>query len=334
MKLYLAYESSLALMRYLRSTDDGTIKGTPVKRTTLRDAIWTMHQLKDLKPAAEQLLTHIDGPIHAFVGERKKATRINRLATHLWSDKVLSGSFIDIGHDICISTPSFLFLQMATVLDTAELVALGMELCGHYSKWSLPPARLGDLSPLVKEENRHCTFNLLPAASARKLRAFVDRSKGLHGAVAARTSMRWVLDEAASPMETVVYLLLCLPKRLGGYGLPAPILNPKVIVRGSDGSKERFPDLFWQGAAIDVEYNSDYAHAGDWSRYRDSAREVELVANNITVLPLTRLQVMHKDDFHAFAQSLRRLLGIRGRGFDANWERRHDELRSLLLPKA
>ena len=102
-------------------------------------------------------------------------------------------------------------------------------------------------------------------------------------------------------METAVYLLLCLPKRLGGYGLPKPILNPKIIISNPDGP------------------------------YRDSRREIELTVANIKVLPLTRQQLMSADGFDAFAQGLRRLLGIRSRSFDAQWMYRRDELRQTLL---
>ena len=77
--------------------------------------------------------------------------------------------------------------------------------------------------------------------------------------------------------------------------------------------------------------NSDSAHSGEWSRYRDSRREIELTVANIKVLPLTRQQLMSADGFDAFAQGLRRLLGIRSRSFDAQWMYRRDELRQTLL---
>jgi len=126
-------------------------------------------------------------------------------------------------------------------------------------------------------------------------------------------------------------MLLCLPKRLGGYGLPRPILNPKLIISNPDGAKERYPDLFWLGPNIDVEYNSDTDHSGEWARYRDSKREVELTVANVRVLPLTRAQLMDVGGFDAFAQGLRRMLGVRSRKPDLEWEMRRAELRQALL---
>lgn len=332
MKLYLAYGSALDLARYLRSTEGGGLKGSTVRRTRLRDAICTAHGLWGLGPTAELRLSHVDPPIHALSGDRCRATITRGLVTHYYGGALPAGSYLDLGNDLCICTAPFLFLQLANILDFTELLSVGMELCGHYSKWRLPPAHPESPELLTPKENHDCTFNLKPATTAAKIRSFLERTGGLHGAVPARAAAKWLLNGAASPMETIIYLLLCLPKRLGGYGLPQPTLNPKVSVRSTDGIVERYPDLYWPERAIDVEYNSDYFHSDDWSRYRDSKREVELVTNRIAVLPLTRQQVMNADDFDAFARGLRRLLGIRSRGFDKGWESRRDNLRGKLLP--
>ena len=94
---------------------------------------------------------------------------------------------------------------------------------------------------------------------------------------------------------------------------------------------ERFPDLYWEGDSIDVEYQSDLSHTGNWKRYKDSKRQIQLTVNKITVLPLTKLQVENADDFHEFAMGLRKLLGLRCRGFDGIWSARRYELRSALF---
>ena len=132
-------------------------------------------------------------------------------------------------------------------------------------------------------------------------------------------------------MESVVYLLLCLPRRLGGFGLPMPVLNVKVKVSTSTTTKSRFPDLYWPIQSLDVEYDSDQDHTGMWSRYRDARRTVELAAEKITVLPLTHAQLFDAGEFEAFAASVRRNLGIRARTLDAEWHAKHHLLRERLL---
>ncbi len=334
MKLYLAYESSLELVRYLRSTGDGTIEGTPVRARTLRDAIRSDGQLDGLDSTAQRLLEHTGDQIHAFVSRREHVTKTSRLSTHLLSGSVPMGSFIDIGHDLLVSTPAFMFVQLATKLDFTELILVGLELCGHYSKWRLPPATFEEqqLSAREHKENRDTTFKLIPAARAQRISAYVERNNGMRGVSKARTALKWLLDESASPMESALYLLLCLPRARGGYGLPQPTLNPKVTISTTDGITERYPDLYWIARAIDVEYNSDDDHSGEWARYRDSRREVQLVTNKITVLPLTRVQLMNVDLFYEFADGLRKLLGERKRTTRFDWEARRAALRAVVLP--
>ena len=332
MRLYLAPAPSLEIMRYLRSTngEDG-LEGVPVRKKSLNDAINTQRGIDELDATAQRWLEHVDGPVHAFVADRSKGTSIKNLITHVLHQPLPNGILMDIGHDVCICTPQFTFMQMVAQTDLIEGIGIGMELCGTYSRWRFEPSQMGDPYYSEHAESRSCTFDLPPALRAKRAQQFIERLKGQRGSVDARAALRWVLDNSASPMETAVYLLLCLPKRLGGYGLPKPTLNPKLIVRNPDGTKERYPDLFWHGPNIDVEYNSDSSHSGEWRRYRDSKREVELTVANVRVLPLTRLQLINADEFDAFAQGLRRMLGVRARSADLAWAYRRDELRTKLL---
>ena len=333
MRLYLGPKSSLELIRFLRVANgvDG-IEGTPVRKRSLSDASNTVKAIKELDITAQLWLEHVEQPIHAFVPERAKGTSTKHLVTHVFSQQIPNGAFLDLGHGVCICTPQFAFLKLASQLEPLELLALGMELCGTYSRWN-PNAGSGGLAAARdREDTRLCTYELPPAINTKRLTAFVARMSGQRGAIGARKVIRWVLDGSASPMETATYLLLCLPRRLGGYGLPKPVLNPVLLISGPDGVKKRYPDLFWYGANIDVEYNSDEEHSGEWARYRDSKREVELTVADVRVLPLTRPQLMDAHEFDGFAHGLRRMLGIRSRPFDPDWSYRRDELRRFLLP--
>ena len=332
MGLYLAGESSLALIRYLRSVggSEGVV-GSIVRKRTISDAANTVRQIQELDETAQGWLRQAGDPIVAFVPGRARGTSTKHLVTHVFGQTVPYGAFLDLGHNVCISSPQYTFTQVAAANDLVGTVVVGMELCGHYSKWRLAPSEMGDPYFREHKETQTCTFDLPPAMKVKRAQAFVQRASGLRGTAGAKAALKWVLENSASPMETAVYLLLCLPKRLGGYGLPKPVLNPKVMVSNPDGVKERYPDLFWIGKNIDVEYNSDAEHSGEWSRYRDSKREIELTVGDVKVLPLTRPQLMSASEFDAFAQGLRRMLGVRSQGFDEAWLFRRDELRSRLL---
>lgn len=325
--LYLAPESSLQLMRYLRSVGgaDG-LEGEPVTGKRLQDAANTVRALKEMDETAQRWLGLVDAPVHAFVSQQRESTTTKRLVTHLLPEPVPTGAFLHLGHDVCICTPQFAFMRMSAKLDLIDTVCLGMELTGSYSKWAPEPLEsAGDTA------TPSCTFELPALLRASDLRTFVDRRKGQRGASGARPALRWVLDGSASPMETAVYLLLCLPKRLGGYALPKPALNPKLVLQTSEGPKVRYPDLYWEGRGIDVEYNSDQEHSGEWARHHDSKREIELAGADVRTLPLTREQLMSADEFNEFAWILRRMLGVRARKPDPDWFWRRDDLRARLL---
>lgn len=332
MKLYLDPGASLKLIRHLRSVNgtDG-IEGSLVRRRTLNDAINTVRGVKELDATAQFWLGHVGLPIHVFVPDQTKNTSTNHLVTHVFNQSVPYGCFLDLGHDVCICTPQFAYLRLGAELGFFELLSIGLELCGTYSRFALDDIAPAPWGGCASPKAQGCTFEIPPAMNAKRFEAFLERMQGQRGAVGARKTVRWLADGSASPMETAIYLLLCLPKHLGGYGLPKPLLNPLLVISTADGVKKRNPDLFWPGANIDVEYNSDEEHSGEWARYHDSKREIELTAANVRVLPLTRPQLMDAREFDGFAQGLRRMLGVRTRPTEAGWAGRRDELRRSLL---
>lgn len=335
MRLYLAPSSSLGLMHHMRiENGENGLQGIAVRKKYLDDAINSKRALDGLDETARRWLGHAGDPIRVYVDDRTRGTSTKHLITQVLGGPVLPGTFLDIGHGVCICTPQFLFSQMAKELDLIDAISIGMEFCGTYSVDRIGLDREGKAEGLALgriQKNRSCVYNLPRAMVSSRAKRFTERLWGRRGKREAQAALRWVADGSASPMETAVYLLLCLPKRLGGYGLPKPVFNPKLVISNPDGVKERYPDLFWQGANIDVEYNSDAEHAGEWARYRDSKREVELVIANVKVLPLTRAQLMDVDEFDAFAQGLRRMMGVRTRPTDPEWIRRRAELRQRLL---
>ncbi len=329
MKLYLCGRSALSVLRHLREVRDERLFEPRSRIRALSDPLYLASHLGGLSRESERLLSHAGDEIHCFVPDRGMCNSGARICTHLWSRPLPGGAFIRLADDLLISSPEFVFLQLSHELELFELAALGMELCGTY-------ARTEDDSGLQREwtaygKERGIAYQVDAVATARRLGAFAGRAPGSWGVQNARKVSPWLADGAASPMESAAYLMLTLPKRLGGYALPKPILNPRVSVRTTHGTEERFPDLYWQGRAIDVEYQSDLAHSGDWSRYRDSRRQVTLTTNRITVLPLTRAQLMDSGDFHDFAMGLKRLLGVRKRGEDSSWWQQRARLRRALL---
>jgi len=328
MPLYLYGPSALDAMRYVRSVEGGTLPGTVVRPRHLGNAIHTHRQINELGDDAQRLLSHTRNPIQVLVPKRSMTAQSDRIVTHVWSHDIPSGAYLRLDNGIYLPTPAFLIQQLASRLDEIELILLGLELCGFYSMWSFPAM---GAHHTAADECEGCTFGLEPATSVPRLTSYIRQRSGERGYRTMQHMIKRVLDRSASPMESAVYLLLCLPRRLGGFGLPAPVLNVEVKVSTSTTTRSRFPDLYWPERALDVEYDSDQDHTGMWSRYRDARRTVELAAEKITVLPLTRAQLFDASEFEAFAASVRRNLGIRARTLDADWHAKHHLLRDRLL---
>ena len=134
-------------------------------------------------------------------------------------------------------------------------------------------------------------------------------------------------------MEAKVALLLSLPAKYGGYGLPKPALNP-ALEPGDDAKKlyrvESYrPDLFWAEARVDVEYHGN-PHEGEAARTKDAARQAALEADGIKVTVLTFPQVADPAAFDVVARTLAKRLGCRLRIGVSGYEERRAHLREEL----
>ena len=325
MRLYLCGQSALSMLRFLRRIYDERLEESPVRMRALAEPVHGPRGLRDLSHKASLIIGHAGDTVHALVNEKKMVVNRGGITTHLWSTKVPRGAFLKLEDDLYVSSPAFVFLQMARELDALALCKLGLELCGLYA---LPEKH----TPYVPNSVDETIYELNPVTTAKKIDSLCKNADDKVAEVGkARMVASWLVDNAASPMEAHTYMLLCLPKRIGGYGLPKPVLNPKVTVLKAEDEEQRYPDLFWERKSVDIEYQSDLAHGGDWNHYKDSKRAVTLTVNKITVLPLTKTQLKNADDFHELAIGLHRLLGVQVRYFDDKWKTRRGELRKAVL---
>ncbi|MDO4796944.1 MAG: DUF559 domain-containing protein [Coriobacteriales bacterium] len=134
---------------------------------------------------------------------------------------------------------------------TVVLAELACELCGTYSKQDTKRGFKNRDVPLVN------TFQLF---------AFVTSVNHNRGATRAYEAIRWAVDGLNSPMETALYLMLCLPRMWGGLALPRPRSNWVLDVPSGLWQKTRhrhiMPDLYWPEFALIVEFFGEDAHEG------------------------------------------------------------------------
>lgn len=224
------------------------------------------------------------------------------------------------GDRILVSTPEFCFLQMAAHLPLEQLIALGYELCGTYAKF-------GDRT----------FYGAHQLTSPRKLDSFLSRVRGINGLEKAKRALRYVLPNSASPMETILSMLLTLPYSLGGYGIQAPQLNRRIDIPASFRRATSHPffvcDLYWEDAKLAIEYDSDFAHAGINKTVQDAIRRSILTGLGFLVLSVTNPQIKNERALNQIAYLVAKQTGKRLRYEKNTFLRNQRKLRSLLLAK-
>jgi hypothetical protein len=251
------------------------------------------------------------------------------LRQHVYRGPTLNGYVLEFEDGLVVSSPEFCFLQMAAELPLVKLIELGFELCGTYS---LPGVAEPEGRPSTpgKDFDSHP-----PLTSLKKLKAFAARMAGIRGHKRASRALRYIADNSASPMETILTMLLTLPYKLGGYGLPMPELNCRIVpVKAAkrSASKSFYScDLFWSNIDLAVEYDSDLYHTGAERIASDSKRRNTLTSIGVLVITVTRKQIYSVVEFEKVARLIAGNMDRRLRFKNPKFADTHRELRKLLF---
>ena len=218
---------------------------------------------------------------------------------------------------------------MARELSLIKLIELGTEFCGSYS---LSGAHSADLR---QNDGEKAVFGIPALSSVKKLSAFVERMKGFPGHAKATKALPYILGNSGSPMETALVMLLTLPYRFGGFGLPAPELNstvrPLKSAKRSSSKKFYRCDLFWPDYDLAVEYDSDAEHTGSLRIAEDSKRRNTISSLGILMIIVTKQQIYSDLEFEKVAMLLASNLGRQLRYQKKEFVKNHRELRKQML---
>ena len=264
-------------------------------------------------------------PVHVILGDARARRTLPAMKQHVLTAALPASSFLDAGGGLQVSSPEFCFLQMASQLPLVQLIELGFELCGRYSM----PASSFQVMPSSGFNQRP------PLTSIMKLNAFIAQTPGLDGHQKATRALRHILDDSASPRETKLTLLLCLPPKLGGRGFARPLLNVRIDlpqpVRIDTGKAYFECDLFWPEHKLAVEYDSDLHHTGPERIAADSKRRNYLGSVGIKTVTVTNEQITDSVSFEAVVRLLASHLERRTNQNNPGNTAARRELRRLLL---
>lgn len=242
-----------------------------------------------------QLFPWLTQPAHVLVFDpddrRQKLARC-----HIAPASVTRSPLYRIANGIFLPSPELALIQAARGKDLGEIARLGTALC----------------SAFCLAEDSDALLARAPLTSPADIAKTSGRYRDVPGCARVRSAVHWMLAKAASPRECALGLVLHLPPRFGGYGLPQPLLNePLSLAKADKRLADRsyyVADLLWQKQQVIVEYDSDAFHLTSASHHHDSVRRAVLEGAGYRVIGITRNHLASVDEMDRAVATIARAL--------------------------
>ena len=314
-KLYISHDTALYYWR--TNPSPYVLEGLEQNIRALRNCPTSLQQVRELDLFEAELGPD---PIHVITPLGAPRYGSPRLLFHTQGAKLPPHSLCHLHGGIYVVSPEICLVQMCNKLSLPKALQIGVEFCGTYA-----------LRPEGVEEKGTRSYTLMNASQFRR---HVNAWNGLHGLVQARKVAKYLENGSASPMETILYLLLCLPQKYGGYNLSRPELNGEVDVPENcmhvlrqDKIK---PDLLWRNQHVAVEYDGEY-HNDPRQAVRDELRRSILESMGFTVFVFKKQHVYNPLVFERMVSAVAAKLGKRIRPLTLKQQIARESLRAELL---
>ena len=293
-RLYIGYESAYWIWRKMGQS--AFCQLSPSRARTLAEAAPTHNSVERFKKLYPDLIRkNLD-----IILSRKDRREVRDTVEHIYSKPLPDRSFYMLDEGIYVASPELCLMQLARKYTTAQTVKLSMEMCGSYAIDVFDEEGFGKRMPLT---------------NAQKLKAYAARLYSPNSNGKGVQFLKWTVDNAASPRETALCMLLCMPPRFGGYGIPLPQLNKRIELSLKEqlavGKRHFDCDLYWQGKRVGMEYDSARFHTASEKQEQDAVRRNMLQHKSIRMITATRLQVNQEGAFDELAHQVARALGKR-----------------------
>lgn len=240
------------------------------------------------------------------------------VTAHMWPYLIPPGGLIKIDRGVYVVSPLLCLQQVSIELGEVELIEFLLEACGRYA---LAPG----------------SFNMMkrdPLTNVAELREYCSNIKGQRGSHKLRRALGNVRDGARSPMETAFFMMLMLPRRLGGEGLADLEMAHRIDVKGPARlltKRSYFEcDAFLSRTKTDFEYNGIVHEEGE-QFVTDVERVNALEAMGYNVITITRRSFFDKGAFGRLMKAIELRAGRRASRTPADFAQRQDELRRFVL---
>lgn len=337
---------SLAAKHWKGVLDDENVWMVPDQTICVK----TQREFKQLAKDVDlrSLGIHRD-PVDLLVPNKSCYSRGAHAKFHVWKDFFPLHSFVRVHERIFVSTPYFSVLQLATAHRTnrisqneakraAEEIqdikrSLGLE---DTSLTESDLVRWNNIARFVRAAQVLCDFSgtyryvpdekcgmlnadiayqTKPLMSPESFLEYVAQMPKSKGVERGRAVAAVAFASCASPMETMLALMLSLPTSMGGFGILRPEVNWEIPLEQSRqdlcSQSTMVGDLCWPEQRVVLEYYGWDEHFGAGPRKvaDDAARANSLTALGWTVFHATFEQVNTLEGVSLLARQLQDALG-------------------------
>lgn len=273
-------------------------------------------------------------PLYTLVRTRNKRTCPASIRQRLFLGELPRESVLETEHGFLVTSPLLTAFIMSRHLTDLQLLLVLAEMCGLFAVCALPAALEAELRRAIDSGAILTTFGWVrcpseggTASNLWRRDALVlggDLDRFCSDVCGMRYGNRFMAVSqlvplgAASPFEVEAYLLLGLPRALGGEGFCGIELNVEVTLgtsaRAIVGKSHVYIDLLLSSpdgerqVAIECQGKGSHGRAGDG--LRDADRMTALQAMGYDVFLLTHGQISDDDRFHAIVKTVCRLLDV------------------------
>ena len=314
MAIYLGHTTARRILesRLVLDLDHSPYRGPLNCQSGKRD-------VKDVLSAAFKDFAFVDLPsilytrpgegLDLLVSNPREKRRWKGAKCHVIRSKLPSRSFWLVEEGIFVASPELCLLQLAESLSLIDTIKAAMSFCGIYR--------------LVGDTTSKSIFDRKPIMTVDSGLAFLDSVGLVPGAVNMRRALQYTLPNSGSPMETRMVLPFYLPKALGGFGLPRPVMNKPIYldesareIAGVPQWQELFAgDAAWTNKATKretvFEYQSKENHDNEASYGSDYARQLALESMGHRVHFVTNTQLNSLSQMEELARCIVRETGIK-----------------------
>ena len=314
MAIYLGHTTARRILESKLVLDlDRSLYAGPINCQSGKREVKSVLQsaFKDASGAAIQnpLYAKPGEALDLIVSDQNEKRHWNGVRCHVFHEELPSRSFWLLEEGVFVACPELCLLQLASTLSLVDTIKVAMSFCGIYK--------------LVGDTISKSIFDRAPIMTVDSALSYLDCVGEVPGVLNERKALQYVLPNSGSPMETRMVLPFYLPKRMGGYGLPRPVMNKQIPIddvareiAGVPSWQHSFAgDAVWTNLKTEdevvFEFQSKENHDNETAYGSDYARQLALESLGHKVHFVTKEQLRSPEQMAELARCIVRETGMR-----------------------